>query len=231
MLNVNYVWIVITAVAFVGGLEVGYAYYLNNDPYSALMQNPESMNRFAGHLATSMMNSPQHQQMMDKMMSGGGMGGMGHNMTQSHDMGMSGGDMGMDHSVPQNHDMGMMERGNMAMGFDQTKIMHHFIATTTGGKIMIMALDGGDAKTISEIRAHVKDIQHEFSQGNFTRPFYIHAQVVPGTQVMAEKKDLIQYSTRQIEDGEVLVLTTHDAELLDAIKQFMDFQSSQHMGH
>lgn len=76
-MNLNYVWIAITVVAFVGGLEVGYAYYLTSDPYSSLMRNPEAMNRFAGQLATSMMNSPQHQQMMDSMMSGHGMGMQG----------------------------------------------------------------------------------------------------------------------------------------------------------
>jgi len=133
--------------------------------------------------------------------------------------------------MPSHQMTSMMERGDVAMGFNQTKIMHNFVSTATGGEIMIVALDESDAKTISEIRDHVKDIQHEFSQGNFNKPFFIHAQIVPGTQVMTEKKDLIQYSTKQIESGEVLVLTTDDTELLDAIKQFMDFQSSQHMGH
>jgi hypothetical protein len=125
----------------------------------------------------------------------------------------------------------MMKRGDISMGFDQTKIMHHFVDTATGGEIRIIALDGSDSKTISEIRSHVEDIQQEFSQGNFAKPFFIHAKVVPGTQIMTEKKDLIQYFTRQIEGGEVLVLAANDAELLDAIKQFMDYQSSQHMGH
>lgn len=125
----------------------------------------------------------------------------------------------------------MMERGDVAMGFNQTKIMHHFVDTATGGEIRIMALDSSDAKTIDEIRSHIEDIQYEFSQGNFSKPFFIHAQVVPGTQIMNEKKDLIQYSTKEIEGGAVLVLTTNEPDLLEAIKQFMDFQSSQHMGH
>ena len=125
----------------------------------------------------------------------------------------------------------MTERGDIAMGFDQTKIMHHFSDTTTGGEIRIIALDVSDTKTISEIRSHVEDIRHEFSQGNFAKPFFIHDQIVPGTQIMTEKKDLIQYSTKQIEDGDILVLTTNDTELLDAIKQFMEYQSSQHVGH
>lgn len=89
----------------------------------------------------------------------------------------------------------MLERGNMAMGFNQTKIHHHFMASATGGEIMIMSSNMSDIKTINEIKNHVKDIQYEFSQGNFTKPFYIHAQVVPGTAVMTAKKDLIHYSS------------------------------------
>src|ERR1041384_4325213 len=42
----------------------------------------------------------------------------------------------------------MIERGNMAMGFNQSKIMHHFIATPTGGEIMIVALNSTDNNTI-----------------------------------------------------------------------------------
>src|SRR3972149_7936104 len=125
----------------------------------------------------------------------------------------------------------MLERGNIAMGFNQTKIMHHFMSTSTGGQIMIVPLNMNDTKTINEIKSHIKDIQYQFSQGNFTKPFYIHDQVVPGTEVMTAKKNLIQYSIKDVDNGSILILTTNDAELLDAIQQFMNFQSSQHMGH
>src|SRR5579885_1012103 len=124
----------------------------------------------------------------------------------------------------------MLERGDIAMGFNQSMIHHHFMVTRTGGEIMIMSANMSDTKTINEIRSHVKDIQYEFSQGNFTKPFYIHAQVVPGTDIMAVKKDLIQYSIKDIDGGSALILTTNDTELVNAIQQFMNFQSSQHMG-
>ena len=125
----------------------------------------------------------------------------------------------------------MLERGNIAMGFNQSAIHHHFMATSTGGEIMIMSLNTSDTKTINEISSHVKDIQYEFSQGDFTKPFYIHDQAVPGTGVMTAKKDLIQYSIKNIDGGSILILTTNDTELLDAIQKFMNFQSSQHMNH
>jgi hypothetical protein len=102
----------------------------------------------------------------------------------------------------------MLERGNIAMGFNQSEIHHHFMATPTGGQIMIMSLNMNDTKTINEIKYHVKDIQYEFSQGNFTKPFYIHDQVVPGTDVMTAKKDLIQYSIKDVDGGSILILTT-----------------------
>jgi hypothetical protein len=125
----------------------------------------------------------------------------------------------------------MLARGNIAMGFDQNKIMHHFMATPTGGQIMIVALDSNDNGTISQIRAHVLDIQQEFSQGDFTKPFFIHAQEVPGTKVMEEKKDLIKYSVQDLDDGAVLVLSTDDGELLQAMQEFMAFQGGEHQGH
>jgi hypothetical protein len=125
----------------------------------------------------------------------------------------------------------MLARGNIAMGFNQSKIMHHFVATPSGGEIIIVALNSSDAKTIDEIRNRVIEIQKDFSEGKFSKPFFIHAQEVPGTKIMAEKKDLINYSVQQIRNGYTLVLTTSDRELVAAIKQFMVFQASQHSGH
>jgi predicted ester cyclase len=125
----------------------------------------------------------------------------------------------------------MLQRGDIAMGFNQIKIVHHFIATPTGGEIMIVAQNSNDNDTIKQIRKHVVDIQKDFSEGNFTKPFFIHAQQVPGTNLMAERKDLITYRIRQIDNGSVLLLTTNDQQLILAIHQFIAFQSTQHSGH
>ena len=45
------------------------------------------------------------------------------------------------------------------------------------------------------------DIQKDFSVGNFTKPFFIHAQEVPGTDNILE-----------LRNGFRLVLTTNDKE-------------------
>jgi hypothetical protein len=127
--------------------------------------------------------------------------------------------------------MKMTQRGNVAMGFNQNKITHQFIPTPFGGEIIITALNASDKETINLIKNHVSEIQKEFSQGNFTRPFFIHAQQVPGTEVMYEKKDLIEYNILEMKTGSSLVLTTNDTQLVDAINQFMEFQAKQHYGH
>jgi hypothetical protein len=88
-----------------------------------------------------------------------------------------------------NQQFEMFARGSIAMGFDQNKIMHHFMATPTGGQITIVSLDSNDNETISQIRTHVLDIQKAFARGNFTKPFFIHAQEAPGTKVMTERKN------------------------------------------
>ena len=125
----------------------------------------------------------------------------------------------------------MMERGNVAMGFNQNKITHQFIATPAGGEIIITALNDSDRQTTNQIKNHALEIQKEFSQGDFTRPFFIHAQEVPGTKVMFEKKDLIKYDLLEMKNGSSLMLTTNDTQLVDAINQFMEFQAGQHQGH
>ena len=42
--------------------------------------------------------------------------------------------------------MSMMERGDIAMGFNQNKIVDDFTSSPTGGEIMITALDSNDTR-------------------------------------------------------------------------------------
>jgi hypothetical protein len=127
--------------------------------------------------------------------------------------------------------MSMMERGDIAMGFNQNKIEHNFMSTSSGGAIVITALNINDTETIQQIKDHTLDIQKEFLQGNFTKPFFIHAEEVPGTKVMTEKKDLINYSTWNLRNGSILILDTRDGEVTNAIHQFMNYQGNQHHGY
>ena len=117
------------------------------------------------------------------------------------------------------------------MGFIQNKITHNFRPTPVGGEIVITALDATDTVTLEQIKNHTLAIQIDFSRGNFTKPLFIHAEEVPGTKVMTEKKDLIKYSIQYLENGTMLILDTRDDEVTNAIHQFMNYQASQHYGH
>lgn len=85
-----------------------------------------------------------------------------------------------------------------------------------------------DNQTIGQIRDHIKQIQKLFSEGNFTIPFFVHAQEVPGTDLMKNKKDLIDYNIIELKNGSSLILKTNDSEAIDAISLFMKFQSTEH---
>ncbi len=136
--------------------------------------------------------------------------------------------MGMNMNMNQTE---MMKRGEIGMGFNQTKISHQFVITPNGGKIIVTALVNNDTQTIGQIKNHINDIQKLFSEGNFTIPFFVHAQEVPGTDVMKNKKDLIDYSIVELKNGSSLILTTNDKDVVDAISQFMKFQTAEHKGH
>lgn len=125
----------------------------------------------------------------------------------------------------------MMQRGNLVMGFDQYKISHEFSSTKDGGQIKITALDDKDKQTINQIKSHTREIQNDFTEGNFTKPFFIHAQSVPGTDAMTQNKDQIQYQIQDLKNGSILLLITNNSNLVSSINQFMTYQSTEHKGH
>ncbi|MDN5847583.1 MAG: hypothetical protein L0H53_15065 [Candidatus Nitrosocosmicus sp.] len=108
---------------------------------------------------------------------------------------------------------------------------HEFIATKNGGQIKITALEDKDRQTINQIQSRTRDIKKDFAAGDFTKPFYIHAQTVPGTDAMSQNKELIQHQIQDLENGSILILHTNDKLLANSINQFMSYQSTEHRVH
>ena len=121
----------------------------------------------------------------------------------------------------------MQQRGKMAMGVDQTTSTHTFDALSDGGRIELLR-DVNDSLGIAQIRAHLRLIQHAFQAGDFSTPEFVHMQTMPGTQVMAKKRDVIVYRYNDLPRGGEVVMHTNDGEALAAIHQFM---GAQRMGH
>lgn len=143
---------------------------------------------------------------------------------QSSSSNTTGDHMAMNHSQMDHMNMNMnqaemLKRGDIAMEFNQSKISHQFVITPDGGEIKISALDSNDNQTISQIKNHVKNIQKEFSAGDFNRSSFIHATNVPGADVMTDKKDLIDYSIVEMNNGSSLILKTNDTEVINYFRR------------
>jgi hypothetical protein len=113
------------------------------------------------------------------------------------------------------------------MGVDQYTSTHLFDALPDGGRIEFL-YDRDDPEAIATIREHLQEIQAAFSAGDFSTPAFVHAQEVPGADVMAARADHIEYAYSELPRGGELRLTTDDPETLDAIRAFMAFQRDDH---
>lgn len=122
---------------------------------------------------------------------------------------------------------GVQARGEHAMGVDQYTSTHVFEPLPDGGRISLER-DGVDSAGTAQIRAHMEQISKAFQTGDFTLPGFVHAQEVPGTAVMAGKRDAITYSVESLPRGGAVRLQTADTAALRAIHEFLAFQRSDH---
>ena len=121
----------------------------------------------------------------------------------------------------------LQERGAAAMGVDQYASSHVFEDLPDGGRI-VLRRDSIDAAGTEVIRAHMRDIAQRFAAGDFAIPGMVHAQVVPGTDVMAARKAHLTYVADTLPRGGQVRITTRDAEALKAVHAFLAFQRMDH---
>ena len=122
----------------------------------------------------------------------------------------------------------MQVRGQMVMGVDQYASAHVFEDLEDGGRIVLDADSASDTAGIAAIRHHMRDIAAAFRAGDFARPFEVHAQVVPGTAVMAARRTRITYEASDRPRGAEVRLRTADPAAVTAIRAFLAFQRTAH---
>jgi len=122
----------------------------------------------------------------------------------------------------------MQARGHTVMGVDQYTAAHVFEDLVDGGRIVLDADNPSDTAGIVAIRQHMRDIATAFRAGDFARPFQVHAQVVPGTSVMAARRTKITYEATDRLRGAEVRLRTADSAAVAAIHAFLSFQRTQH---
>ena len=121
----------------------------------------------------------------------------------------------------------MQQRGKTAMGVDQYQSAHRFDPLPDGGRIQLES-DLGDQASVAAIRQHFRDIATSFEKGDFTTPFFVHDQQVPGTGVMRAKRDRLRYQVFELPRGGGLRITTADRDAIAAIHEFLAFQRREH---
>lgn len=122
---------------------------------------------------------------------------------------------------------GVQTRGQQAMGVDQYTSTHIFEPLADGGRIELQR-DLADSAGIEQIRQHMQHIAAAFGAGDFSLPGFVHAQNVPGTLVMAAKRDAITYTVELLPRGAAVRLQTTDTAAVRAIHDFLAFQRMDH---
>lgn len=113
------------------------------------------------------------------------------------------------------------------MGVDQYTSSHVFESLPDGGRISLQR-DTIDSAGIATIRAHMQDIATQFATGDFSIPGFVHAQKVPGTDVMAARRALIRYMPEPLPRGGRVRIVTRDSAAIAAVHEFLGFQRTDH---
>ena len=122
----------------------------------------------------------------------------------------------------------MQMRGEHVMGVNQYTSAHVFEDLPDGGRIVLERADASDTAAVKQIRAHMHEIAEAFRAGDFAKPFEVHAQTVPGTEIMRAKRAAISYEPGDLPKGGEVRIKTSDAAALAAVHQFLQFQREQH---
>jgi hypothetical protein len=118
-------------------------------------------------------------------------------------------------------------RGQMAMGVNQFTSSHVFQPLADGGRIELQR-DTEDSAGTAQIRGHMRQIAAAFQAGDFRLPGFVHAQAVPGTDVMAAKRAVISYSVESLPRGAAVRVRSDDPSAVKAIHEFLAFQRHDH---
>jgi hypothetical protein len=113
------------------------------------------------------------------------------------------------------------------MGVDQYTSTHVFESLPDGGRITLER-DAPDSAGTAQIRRHMLSVADAFKAGDFSQPGFVHARSVPGTAVMAGKREAISYVVEPLPRGAALRLRSADSAAVTAIHEFLAFQRADH---
>ena len=120
-------------------------------------------------------------------------------------------------------------RGADVMPFNLAATQHVFTRTADGGTQRVVARQTGDAAQVRLVRQHLREIEGQFRQGDFSGPAHIHGADMPGlAQLQAAPRGAVAISYRDVPGGAELAYRTADQALVGAVHAWFDAQVSDH---
>jgi hypothetical protein len=121
----------------------------------------------------------------------------------------------------------MQSRGQQVMGVDQYTSRHRFESLPDGGRIELQRTVA-DSAGADRIRRHLAEEAAAFRRGDFADPAAVHQTEVPGTRVMAVRRDAIRYEVSDLPLGAQIRIVSTDREAIAAVHAFLAFQRQEH---
>ena len=123
------------------------------------------------------------------------------------------------------------EAGAQVMPFNLDATTHVFTETATGGIQDVIADDHTNKATIGLIRQHLSEEAEKFRRGDFSDPEEIHGPDMPGLRTLQQRFTDITVVLTDSQDGASLAYEATDTELVAAIHDWFDAQTSDHREH
>ncbi len=131
-------------------------------------------------------------------------------------------------AAAQTPDHETMERASRLMGFDLSKVNHHFVLLTNGGAIEITAKDPKDKQTVDAIQKHLMSQAKLWERGNFDLNTQIHGKVPDGVPTIKKLRNEITFDVRPLDDGGLMRILTVNQQAKQSVYEFMRFQINEH---
>ncbi|HWI81171.1 aspartate carbamoyltransferase [Ramlibacter sp.] len=120
-------------------------------------------------------------------------------------------------------------RGADVMPFSLAATRHVFTKTAAGGLQRVVARRASDAQQVQLVRAHLREIEARFRQGDFSGPAHIHGEDMPGlAQLGAARPGAVAIGYKDVPGGAELAYRTDDPALVAALHSWFDAQLSDH---
>ena len=132
-------------------------------------------------------------------------------------------------SLPQaNRQAAVHDMGSQVMPFDLGQTTHIFEMTESGGVQQVIVDDPSDSAQIALIQQHLQHESMMFSSGDFSDPFSLHGEDMPGVIELAAGIDEIKIEYTPLSNGAQINFVTQDIQLITAIHRWFGAQLSDH---